>query len=506
MTFKALLKKYREISRNEYEKGNRFERLMKSYLLTDPKYSQLHHVWLWNEFPARSELGEVDSGIDLVAETYTGEFWAVQCKCYDENTLIDKPAVDTFISTSGRKFNFAGKQTSFSQRVWISTSDKWSKNAENALHGQTPEVIRINIHDLNEAPVNWEKLEKGFFGSKARTEKHELLDHQQTAVSKVHEYFKHHNRGKMIMACGTGKTFTALRIAEQEAISNRLVLFCVPSIALLGQVLREWTAHSQEMLNTICICSDPKVSKSKQSDLEDEGLSILDLSVPATTDPHRVITQYSSFDQSRLTVVFSTYQSIEVVEEAQKLGLPDFDLIICDEAHRTTGVTLKDEKKSAFVKVHHNEHVRGRLRLYMTATPRLYTEETKSKAKQSFAEICSMDDDELYGSEIYRLGFGEAVSKGLLSDYRVLIFTVSENDVPPAIQEAFSNGYEMPADTPAKLIGCINVLSKHILGDPVFVSADPQPMRCAVAFCQNIDQSKKSATLSMRSANSIWRP
>jgi predicted helicase len=87
-----------------------------------------------------------------------------------------------------------------------------------------------------------------------------------------------------------------------------------------------------------------------------------------------------------------------------------------------------------------------------------------------------------------------------------LIFTVSENDVPPAIQEAFSNGYEMPADTPAKLIGCINVLSKHILGDPAFVSADPQPMRCAVAFCQNIDQSKKSATLSMRSANSIWRP
>jgi len=493
MKFAEILTKYRESSFSEQDKGVRFERLMQAYLQTDPKYtSKIRQVWLWNEFPARSELGEVDTGIDLVAETYTGEYWAIQCKCYDHGTTIDKPDVDTFISTSGREFHFAGKVTSFALRVWISTSDRWTQNAENAIKGQKhPAVTRINLHDLSEAPVDWEKLEKGIHGDFARTAKYVLLGHQEAAFNKAHEYFQHRERGKLIMACGTGKTFTALRIAEKESVHTRLILFCVPSIALLGQTLREWTAHSQEALNTICICSDPRVTQARQRNLDSGGFSTIDLTVPATTNPKRVFEQYEAGDPRLLTVIFSTYQSIDVVEKAQKLGLPNFDIIICDEAHRTTGVTLKDEKESSFVRIHDNSAIKGSLRLYMTATPRLYAEETRARAKEAYAEICSMDDEELYGAEIYHIGFGEAVEKGLLSDYKVLIFTVSENDVPPAIQEALSTHGELPADAPAKLIGCINALSKQIMGDTTLVDSDPLPMTKAVAFCQNIQNSKE---------------
>lgn len=493
MTFAEILKKYRESSFSEHDKGTRFERLMKAYLQTDPKYtSKLRQVWMWDEFPARGELGDVDTGIDLVAETYTGEYWAVQCKFYEQYITIDKPNVDTFISTSGKSFHdISGKLKAFSQRLWISTTDRWTTNAENTLKGQNPPVTRINLADLSEAPVDWGKLEDGVHGESARAPKHELFEHQIEALNKVLAYFEHRERGKLIMACGTGKTFTSLRISEAAATDNRLVLYCVPSIALLGQILREWTAQSKEPLNTICICSDPKVSQTKQKNSDADGFSTIDLTVPATTDPKRVFEQYECRNSKHQTVVFSTYQSIDVISKAQKNGLPEFDIIVCDEAHRTTGVTLSGEEESAFVRIHDNTVIKGKRRLYMTATPRLYTEDSKVKAEKASAILCSMDDDSLYGEEIYRIGFGEAVEKGLLSDYKVLIFTVNENDVPVGFQEAIAvHGQEIPADTAAKLIGCINALSKQILGDKTLIEADPEPMRRAVAFCQNIALSK----------------
>jgi predicted helicase len=491
-TFNDILSKYRNESTSEREKGTRFERLMRSYMLTDPKYtSKLRQVWLWNEFPARSELGGADTGIDLVAETYTGEFWAVQCKFYDDAITIDKADVDTFISTSGRNFHFAGKVTAFSLRVWISTTDRWTSHAEESLKNQTPEVTRINIHDLAGAPVDWELLENDIHGEAARTAKYELLEHQREAVGAVHEYFAHRQRGKLIMACGTGKTFTALRIAEQEAASGKIVLFCVPSIALMGQTLREWTANASGELNTICVCSDPKVTQKSQNNADAGGISIIDLTVPATTYWRRILDYHNACERDKLTVIFTTYQSIDAIAKAQANGLPEFDLIICDEAHRTTGVTLKGEEAAAFVKIHDGNLIKGRLRLYMTATPKLYTEESKAKAAQGYATLCSMDDEEIYGAEIYRIGFGEAVEKGLLSDYKVLIFTVSENDVPAAVQEALAKHSELNVEDTAKLIGCINALSKQILGDATLVSTDPQPMMKAVAFCQSIANSKQ---------------
>lgn len=504
MTFNKILEKYRKISFSERDKGDRFERLMQAYLQTDPKYAYLFKkVWLWNEFPGKSDLGGKDTGIDLVALTVDGDYWAIQCKCFDEDSTIDKPAVDSFLSTSSREFKGEDLRTvGFSHRLWISTTNKWGTNATEAIRNQTPPVTRINLHDLEEAPVDWEKLEQGVHGEASRIKKHGLREHQKEALEKTNKHFKTADRGKLIMACGTGKTFNALRIAENETNGKGLILFLVPSIALIGQTLREWTAHAEEPINAICICSDPKVSRTKSRNDMTDSYSIVDLALPASTNVKSIINQFEHIKtkgNSSMSVVFSTYQSIEVIANAQKAliksngGFGEFDLIICDEAHRTTGVALVDEDSSAFIKVHDNDFLKAKKRLYMTATPRLYNDDTKSKAAQAEAILCSMDDPKLYGEEIYRIGFGKAVEDGLLTDYKVLILTLSDKDVPPAVQKMIADEKsEINADDASKLIGCINALSKQILGDDgVIKNTDPGPMRRAVAFCQTIAVSKK---------------
>ena len=506
MSFQKILDKYRKIAFSERDKGDRFERLMQAYLKTDPKYaSKFKHVWMWNEFPGKIDLGGGDTGIDLVALTHEGDYWAVQCKCFQEDSLIDKPAVDSFLSTSSREFKNEQMQTTrFAQRLWISTTNRWGSNASEAIRNQNPPVTRINLFDLVEAPVDWDKLEEGVHGEAARTPKKTLRPHQKEALDKTHEHFKTHDRGKLIMACGTGKTFNALRIAENETDGKGLILFLVPSIALLGQTLREWSADANEPINAIAICSDPDITKQKKKNQDTDSFSVVDLAFPASTDSDYILHQFEQIKENGrpgMTVVFSTYQSIEVIARAQKVLLkndfPEFDLIVCDEAHRTTGVSLAGEDESAFTKVHDSDFIKSKKRLYMTATPRLYDDNTKSKAAEADAILCSMDDKALYGEEIYRIGFGEAVERELLTDYKVLILTLNDKDVPPAVQRMISDGeYEINTDDASKIIGTINALSKQFLGDDgITKEADPEPMKRAVAFCANIATSKKiSAT------------
>lgn len=503
MTFQQILKKYRKYSFSERDKGDRFERLMQAYLKTDPKFaSKFKKVWMWNEFPGKLDLGGSDTGIDLVALTNEGDYWAIQCKCYQEGSTIDKPAVDSFLSTSSREFKDENMQTTrFAHRLWIDTTGrKWGSNAEEAIRNQHPPVTRLNLNELREAPVNWEKLENGVHGDRARISKHTVRPHQRKALEEAHEYFKSSDHGKLIMACGTGKTFTSLRIAENETDGQGTILFLVPSIALLGQTLREWSAQAMEPINAICICSDPDVSKKKTRNGDVDSFSVVDLALPASTDPEDILQQFRQIQEKNLpgmTVVFSTYQSIDVVAQAQKELLKnefeEFDLIICDEAHRTTGVTLTGEDESAFTKVHDNDFLKADKRLYMTATPRLYSDDAKSRAAEADALLCSMDDPEIYGEEIYRIGFGEAVERDLLTDYKVLILTLNDKDVPPVVQNMIAgNETEINTDDASKLIGCINALSKQFLGDEGKTKAsDPEPMSRAVAFCSNIAASKK---------------
>lgn len=501
-SFTAVLDKYRKISFSERDKGDRFERLMQAYLQTDPKYAYLFKkVWLWNEFPGKLDLGGGDTGIDLVALTQEGDYWAIQCKCFQERAIIDKPAVDSFLSTSSREFkNEAYQTTRFAHRLWISTTNHWGPNATEAIKNQNPPVTRINLYDLIEAPVDWEKLDNGIHGEASRNPRKSLRPHQKESLDKTHEYLKNADRGKLIMACGTGKTFNSLRIAENETDGKGLILFMVPSIALLGQTLREWSADALEPINAVCICSDPEISRKKTRNEDTDNFSVVDLALPASTNPDSILYQFQKIKEKGLagmTVVFSTYQSIDVIARAQKVllknGFPGFDLIICDEAHRTTGVTLAEEDESAFTKVHDNDYIKAKKRLYMTATPRLYNDDTKSKAAQAEAVLCSMDDPALYGEEIYRIGFGEAVERDLLTDYKVLILTLNDKDVPPAIQRMIADKEtEITTDDASKLIGCINALSKQFLGDDGKAKeADPEPMRRAVAFCANIATSKK---------------
>ncbi len=502
-SFISVLEKYRKISFSERDKGDRFERLMKAYLLTDPKYAfKFQNVWLWEEFVGKNDLGGKDTGIDLVALTNEGDYWAIQCKCYQETSIIDKPSVDSFLSTSSRTFKDADLKTqSFSHRLWISTTNKWGGNAEEAIKNQNPPVSRINLFDLIDAPLDWEKLDKGITGEVARTDKKTLRPHQTEALKNTEERFLTEDRGKLIMACGTGKTFTSLRIAENQTEGEGLILFLVPSIALLGQTLNEWYADAFEPIDAICICSDPKITKKRKQLDEIDTASVLDLALPASTDVKDIIKQFQSFEKSKnkgLKVVFSTYQSIDVIiktqRELEKINskYAQFDLIICDEAHRTTGISLANEDESAFTKVHNNELINSKKRLYMTATPRLYDDTSKSKAAQAEAILCSMDDEKIYGNEIYRIGFGQAVEKGLLADYKVLILTLSEDNVPPAVQKMIADREsEINTDDASKLIGCINALSKQLLGDEgILKKTDPDPMRRAVAFCQNIKVSK----------------
>lgn len=514
-TFQDVLREFRQGSASEREKGGKFERLMQGYLLTSPIYAKtLKTVWMWHDFPFRSQFGGSDLGIDLVAQSYEGDFWAIQCKCYLDGTAIDKAEVDSFLSTSGKSFFTDARQVNFSHRLWISTTNKWGSNAEETILRQTPPVNRIGLNDLENDGVDWEKLSEGVFGDGSRQKPFEVREHQQKALDCAREYFKDHDRGKMIMACGTGKTFTSLRIAEQETNGKGLVLFLVPSIALLGQMLREWSAQAINPIYPICVCSDAGVSK-KTTQNEDESYSTVDLALPASTSVSEIIDRLryaQDNNKDGMTVVFSTYQSIQVISEAQKRilsgekdslfakdwdGFGIFDLIICDEAHRTTGVTLKGYDDSNFVKVHYNDFIQAKKRVYMTATPRLYTDEAKSKADKAEAILCSMDDVNLYGEEFYKIGFGEAVDKGLLSDYKVLVLTINDESVSPTLRKYLTdeNG-EVNADDAGKIVGCINALSKKIIGDAQdILKTDPEPMKKAVAFCTNIKVSKATTEL-----------
>lgn len=284
-TFNSVLDKFRKEALSERDKGFKFEKLMQSYLKTTSLYTNLFkEVWMWNEFPSRAEFGKNDVGIDLVALTYDDEFWAIQCKCYQANTYIDKKEVDSFLSTSGKYFTNSetSEQVSFSNRLWISTTNNWSDNAEKALHNQNPPVSRLSLTDLESDEVDWLKLEKGIFGVNARVEPKKPFDHQIEALKKSHDYLQTRDRGKLIMACGTGKTFTSLKLAEQETNNKGLILFLVPSIALLGQTLREWSAQASEPINAICICSDGKVSQQKNKNEDDETFSVVNLALPAS--------------------------------------------------------------------------------------------------------------------------------------------------------------------------------------------------------------------------------
>ncbi|MDE0266135.1 MAG: DEAD/DEAH box helicase family protein, partial [Thaumarchaeota archaeon] len=307
---------------NGVTKGRLFERLTKSFLQAHDLYRRrFRRVWLWDEYPDRD--GRRDFGVDLVAEEHDGTRCAIQCKFYAKKTLA-KSDIDSFLEAASR-------ENEFGSMMLVYTARGYGKQAEEALRGHNCHVL--DFGSLTGSNVEWPDLTKGLVAVR-RKKPFELMAHQREALQKVSEGLRDADRGQMIMACGTGKTITALRIAERMCGGKSgLVLYAVPSISLMQQTIRAWSEQRKTEHAYVGVCSDPKVSHGEATDIP-----ILEMEIGVTTDESAIAQSLKRQKNDAMTVVFSTYQSMGAVAGAQKKAGKDFDLVICDEAHRTTGV------------------------------------------------------------------------------------------------------------------------------------------------------------------------
>ena len=485
------------------ERGDAFERLVKVFLENDPtqeqQYSKVWHYADWaREHP---EYPQHDTGIDLVAKLKDEEgFCAIQCKFHQRDTSITKASIDSFISASS--------SSDFTRLVLIDTTTKpTARNVEATIENLEKEFSRISLDELNRSPIDWVAYIRD---EKIRLiPKKKLRPDQEDALEKVKEGLAENDRGKMIMACGIGKTLTSLRIAEDLAGAGKLVLYMVPSISLMSQAIREWKNDAIRDITAFSVCSDAKVGKRKDPRKDSDDLikiSPTDLALPATTNAGRLSKKVEKVDKSKMTVIFATYHSIDVIIESQgEHGLGDFDLIVCDEAHRTTGATFKEDKskdegegkgkkknnESNFVKIHDKKKVRGKKRLYMTATPRIYGEAAKKKEKEGVVTLASMDNEDMFGKTLVNRSFGWAVANNLLADYKVVVLVMDERMVSDRIQKALAEGPELKLDDATKMVGCYKALAKIGMEESFYDGSDDgKPMKRALAFCSSISRSE----------------
>ena len=454
--FQSVLDYIDEVSRTPHQKGELFERLMQVYFLKDPIYKDLFtEVYSWGDWATLKGFDRTDTGIDLVAQEADGGYCAIQCKCYGHNTRINKPHIDSFVTASAIEWHSAeGVRERFSSRIIVDTGKDWGKNALSTIERLAPPCRVIRFTDLANRPIDYPDLRVELPEQlNYRQEPFSLKLHQQEAFNDVIEGFKESDRGKLIMACGTGKTFTSLKIAEEIGGIGGRVLYLVPSIALLSQAMREWAEQQGVKHRYIGICSDTHAGRT------DEDASIYELEIPVTTAPVQISEVLQKRDEDKMTVVFCTYQSLPIVADSQAQGAPAFDLVLCDEAHRTTGVDKPGDKTSPFVLVHDAERIHAEKRLYMTATPRLYAEGAKAKAASHNRGVFSMDDPAIYGDEFHWLPFSRAVELGELSDYKVAILTIYELDQAEALQAyAKAGGKEINITDATKIVGCWRAL------------------------------------------------
>ena len=478
----SLLETYRTQTATQRDKGTAFEKLIAAWLVTDPVQSKrIAKAELWGEWAHRQGVSRSDVGIDLVCERHDGGLAAVQCKLFDPDRRIMKSDIDSFISTSN-----TGE---YAERLIVETTEvPWSENAREMVAGQSIPATSIGLQNLRESRVDWSRF--AATGDIVRAEPKTLRDDQVEALEETVSGLKTADRGKLVMACGTGKTLTSLRIAEELAGEGGYVLYLVPSLALMAQTVPEWCADTLVPITAFAVCSDTQVGKRRRSTFDVAEIEVTDLAFPATTEADKLAPAVTASDDSTMRVIFATYQSISVIETAQaKHGLPEFDLIVCDEAHRTTGVTFAGEDHSNFVKVHDNKVIRGRKRIYMTATPRIYGENARSKARKAKAVLASMDDPELFGDVLFHHGFARAVDSDILTDYRVIVLAMDESVVSGAVQKRLADeNSELTLDDATKIAGCWKALSKD--GLKGLAADDTDPMRRALAFCRNIKSSK----------------
>jgi predicted helicase len=513
-----LLQSFRDASQTEREKGNYFEKLVKVYLQNEPCYKDLFNgkVYLWEEWRKHwMSLGNSDprsdAGIDLVAVEdiqANPRIFAIQAKFYAENAKLRKSdGIDSFLSTLGKQ--------PFTDGMLFLTSYEASGHVIEAVQGRDKPVNIIDLFALENSKIDWAAY-KSQVDANLQNQAVQFKDtktvrpYQADAINNVVSGLTTADRGKLIMACGTGKTFTALRLAEKvlQGVEGRggRVLFLVPSLSLLSQTLTEWTQESINPIHSYAVCSDSEVGKKRSKEDDDFQMLAHELQFPATTKPGSLANAFkkrsldSGSDQT-MSVVFSTYHSIDVISDAQKIhGLPDFDLIICDEAHRTTGQTHDGDDESAFVKIHNPSFIKGTKRLYMTATPRVYGVQARAKAESDSIVLYSMDNSEQFGATLHELPFSEAVKQEILVDYKVIVLTINEDHISQSLQSLLADpDNNLRVDDAAKIVGCWRALAKQDTQQDL--AHDPQPMRRAVAFCQVIEVNKGAKTHKVSSKN-----
>ena len=490
MTFDNLVHQINEIAETQRDRGTYFEYLARAYFQNEPTYkNEFKNVWMLADVPEEFGIPKVDLGVDLVAEKYTGELVAIQAKFY--NHSIQKSNIDSFLGELGKDYYESG--------IIVASTDKWGKNAEKALADRS-DVIRIGLSDLRNSQIDWSKF--SFESPEVVTvkAKKKLRYYQESAIQSALNHFKENDRGQLIMAPGTGKTFTSLKIAEamaKEANKEQYtILYLVPSIQLLTQTLRGWNNDTEMTMSSMAVTSDRNASRgSVKQDESNLTIKASDIGYPATTSSKKVVENYLELmtrPKKELLVVFGTYQSIDVLGEAQKEGFPEFDLIIADEAHRTTGAKAFGDEASSFTKVHSDLNVKGIKRLYQTATPKLYGIEAKKKAEENSSVISSMDDENLYGSVFYRLGFGDAISQDILTDYKLMVLAVDETVVQKDMQKALADSENgLNIDDVGRIIGVWNgMIKRESFADKV----SGEPMQRAIAFSRTIEDSKRLST------------
>lgn len=471
------------------ERGTLFEKLVLAYLKNEPTYKALYkNVWLLNEVPDSYEIPKKDTGVDLVAEQFNGDLVAVQAKFYKNK--VSKDTINSFVAELGKNY--------YQRGLIVSTVDEWNANARSTIDQNEKGIELIGLSDLRNSQIDWSQFNFERPEKVIVKKPKQLRGYQQTAKENAINHFKEHDRGQLIMAPGTGKTFTSLKIAEalsEEKEKPFKVLYLVPSIQLLTQTLRGWNNDTELTMTSMAVTSDRDASRGTDGN---EDIKAADIGYPATTSSQKIVQNWRDFENlerpTDMMVVFSTYQSIDVISEAQKEGLPEFDFIISDEAHRTTGAHESNKEASIFSKVHSNNNVKGRLRMYQTATPKIFGESAKKNAKEKSILLASMDDESKYGEVFFRMGFGQAVSHGILTDYKVMVLAVDEAAIQKDMQRTLAdpeNGLNI--DDVGRIVGIWNgMMRRNGYKNPVKNSPyDGAPLERAIAFTRRIDESKK---------------
>ncbi|WQX70189.1 DEAD/DEAH box helicase [Helicobacter pylori] len=495
---------------NQRHKGSLFEKISKQFLLEHDSANEYESIDLWYDWELRGK--ERDKGIDIVITTSNKECIAVQCKFHQNSVSYND--ISPFLT----QLQSGVGEVRFKKGIIISTSNLTSE-ALKAIEQIRSTGMGIDIDEITEedfiySRIDWEKFDP----TKTEDEiplcdKKRPRPHQTEAIEETKKYFSNpkNARGKLIMACGTGKTYTSLKI--MEALDPKITLFLAPSIALLSQTFREYAQEKSDPFYASIVCSDDKTGQSKNEDNDDINFSELPLK-PSTRLEDILSTYEKAQKENKRFIIFSTYQSALRIKEAQEAGLKEIDLIICDEAHRTVGAMYSSNErddKNAFTLCHSDENIKAKKRLYMTATPKVYSESSKAKAKESDNIIYSMDDEEIFGEEIHTLNFSKAIALDLLTDYKVIILAVRKenlsgvtNSVNKKISQLEAKGTKLDKklinnEFVCKIVGTHKGLAKQdliVLDDKnkedhnLQNKADTFVSQRAISFCKSIQTSK----------------